>query len=94
MGWLSRLFRRADPLAPRRLPSPDELVLLVRPQGEAEAVLFRDMLVAEGINSLVKNRDAASVNAGGMGPPWAYELWVLRRDLARARVVLGIGSEG
>ena len=86
---LRRLFGR-DPDAPQRLPSPDKLVLLTRPEGEGEAILFRDMLKDAGIRSLVKNRDAVSVNAGGMGPPWAYELWVLRRDLARARGVIGV----
>ena len=28
--------------------------------------------------------------AGGMGPPWAYELWVLRKDLRRARETLDL----
>lgn len=76
--------------APVRLPSPDALVLLARPHGEGEAQLFRDMLEHEGIRSLIKNLDPVSARAGGMGPPWAYELWVLRRDLRRAREILDL----
>lgn len=76
--------------APTRLPSPDEAVVLVRPNGEAEAQLFHDMLEQEGIRSMVRNTDAASARAGGMGPAWAYELLVLRKDLQRGRRVLGL----
>jgi hypothetical protein len=78
-----------DPGAPERLPSPDELALLARPNGEAEAQLFRDMLEQQGIHSMIKNRDSLSAQVGGMGAPWAYELWVLRKDLARGRETLG-----
>jgi len=92
MPSLSQLLRRLlqrDPDPPRRLPSPDKLVLVARPRGEAEAQLFRDMLEQEGIRSMIRNRDAVSARAGGVGPPWAYELWVLRRDLARSRELIG-----
>jgi len=85
-GWL---LGRDDADAPVRLPSPDELALLAAPNGEAEAQLFHDMLEQQGIRSMIKNRDPVSARAGGMGPPWAYELWVLRRDLLRAREILG-----
>jgi hypothetical protein len=86
LGWLAG---RPDNEAPVRLPSPDGLVLLARPQGEPEAQLLRQMLAAEGIHAMVKNRDAVSAESGGMGPPWAYELWVLRRDVRRAREIIG-----
>jgi putative signal transducing protein len=76
--------------APARLPSPDEAVVLVKPNGEAEAQLFHDMLEQEGIRSMVRNTDAASARAGGMGPAWAYELLVLRKDLHRAREILDL----
>lgn len=96
MNLLSRLIdhlRRSDVGKPERLPSPDALVLLARPHGEAEAQLLRDMLDQEGVRSMVKNLDPVSSRAGGMGPPWAYELWVLRRDLRRAREILGTEGE-
>ena len=86
LGW----FGGADGGEPARLPSPDELVLLVEPNGEAEAQLFHDMLEHEGIRSMVRNTDAASARAGGMGPEWAYELLVLRKDLQRGRAILGL----
>ena len=79
--------------APSRLPSPDALVLLTRPRGEPEAQMYREILEGERIRALVKNRDAVSAQSGGMGPPWAYELWVLRKDLRRARDLLGIEPE-
>jgi len=75
---------------PERLPSPDELVLLAEPNGEGEAQIFHDMLEQQGIRSMIKNTDAASARAGGLGPPWAYELWVLRKDLHRGREILGL----
>lgn len=89
MDWLNRILRRRDPAAPARLPSPDALVLLAKPEGEPEAMIIRDILADAGIRALVKNRDAVSVNAGGMGPWWAFEIWVLRRDLLRARDIIG-----
>ncbi len=76
--------------ARERLPSPDDLVLLVEPNGEAEAQLFHDMLEQEGIRSMIRNTDASSARAGGLGPAWAYELHVLRRDARRAREILGL----
>ena len=85
---LARL--RADPDAPARLPSPDELVLLARPEGEPEALMLKEILQSDDIPAMIKNRDAASARGGGWGPPWAYELWVLRRDLRRAREVIGV----
>jgi hypothetical protein len=88
------LLGRLEAGAPERLPSPDALVLLARPHGEAEAQLFHDMLEHEGIRSMIRNTDAASARAGGMGPPWAYELWVLRRDLRRAREILELEAGG
>ncbi len=92
MGIISRIVDRIigrDPDAPTRLPSPDALALLMRPNGEPEAEMLRGMLEEQGIRSMVKNRDAASAR-GGMGGAWAYELWVLRRDLLRAREVVGV----
>jgi hypothetical protein len=84
LGWLGGGDR------PERLPSPDDVVLLVEPNGEAEAQLFHDMLEQQGIRSMVRNTDASSARAGGMGPVWAYELRVLRKDLHRAREILGL----
>jgi hypothetical protein len=89
-----RLFVRRDADAPARLPSPDELALLTRPNGEIDASLLRQMLEADGIHAMVKNRDPVSAESGGMGPPWAYELWVLRRDLRRAQEIIGDAGDG
>ena len=98
MGLLSRIrtwFSGSDPDAPARLPSPDELALLARPSGEPEAQMLREMLEARGIVAMVKNRDAFAVTRGAWGGFWAYELWVLRRDLAQAREIIGEdGTDG
>jgi hypothetical protein len=93
MTFISRIIDRIigrDPDAPERLPSPDSLALLTRPEGEPAAELLRGILEQEGVRSMIKNRDAVSARGGGMGPPWAYELWVLRKDLARAREIIGV----
>ena len=96
MGVLSRLFERIrhDPDRPERLPSPDELTLLTRPNGEPEALMLRELLDEHGVRAMIKNRDALSVQAGGAGPSWAYEMWVLRKDLRRAQQLLGLDAEG
>ena len=93
MGLLARirsLLARDDDRAPPRLPSPADLVLVARPQGEPEAMMLHELLEREGIHALVRNLDAATARGGGWGPPWAYELLVLRRDLRRARELLGV----
>jgi hypothetical protein len=79
---------------PERLPSPDALVLLTRPQGEPEARLLQGILEDNGIRSMVKNRDPVGVDGGGWGAPWKYELWVLRKDLRRSRELLEIEESG
>jgi hypothetical protein len=93
MSIFRRLFggRDDDPQgAPERLPSPDELVPLTRAESETEASIFRSILEDNGIGVMVKNRDALSVQSGMMARPWSQELWVLRKDLRRAREVLEI----
>ena len=91
MSILTRIFDwLGSGGAPKRLPSTDDVVLLVEPNGEAEAQLFHDMLEQQGIRSMIRNTDASSARAGGMGPAWAYELLVLRKDLRRAREILGL----
>ncbi len=87
---LDRLRGKPSEAAPSRLPSPDELALVTRPQGDPEAQLQREILEQNGIRAMVKNRDPASAQAGGIGPAWAYELWVMRKDLRRARDLLGV----
>jgi hypothetical protein len=92
---IARLFAhitapfRADDGAPERLPSPNELVVLAHPGGEPASLMMQQMLADEGIHALVRNRDAATSRGGGWGPPWAYEVCVLRRDLRRAREIIG-----
>jgi hypothetical protein len=91
MSFLSRLLARllGDGDKPERLPSPDEIVVLARPDGEPEAMLLLQMLADQGIHAMVRNRDAASARGGGWGSWWAYEVCVLRRDLRRAREIIG-----
>jgi hypothetical protein len=84
----ARLLGREDD-SPERLPSPDDLVILVRPEGEPEALMMQEMLAAEGIVAMVRNRDAATARGGGWGPSWAYDVMVKRADLRRAREVVG-----
>jgi hypothetical protein len=83
-GWLSG----GDSSEPERLPVRDEIVVLARPGGEPEALMLQELLAAEGIHALVRNRDAATARGGGWGPPWAYEICVMRRDLRRAREII------
>jgi hypothetical protein len=91
---IARLFGGRDAEAPERLPSPDELVLLTRPESEPEALMLRELLDEHGVRALIKNLDAATAQSGAAGPSWAYEMWVLRKDLRRARDVLGLGGDG
>jgi hypothetical protein len=93
---ISRLLARFhpdDPDAPARLPSPDALALLTRPEGEPEALMLQELLEGAGIHAMVRNRDAATARGGSWGPPWAYELWVLRRDLRKARQIIGLDMD-
>jgi Putative prokaryotic signal transducing protein len=91
---LHRLGGKRPDASPTRLPSPDELALVARPNGEPDAQLQREILEQNGIRAMVKNRDPASAQAGGMGPTWAYELWVLRKDLRRAHELLDVDPSG
>ena len=87
---LRHLFATGEHERPDRLPLPDDLVLLARPEGEPEALMMREMLKTEGIAAMVRNRDAATARGGGWGPPWAYELLVRRADLRRGRDLLSL----
>lgn len=88
LARLRRIFTGDDAGRPARLPSPDELVLLAKPQGEPEALMLQDILAQHGVRALVKNTDAAAARGGAAGGWWAYELWVLRKDLRRARELI------
>ena len=90
LSRLHALLFDDDESAPERLPLPDEIVVLARPGGEPEALMMQEMLASHGIHALVRNRDAASARGGGWGPPWAYEICVLRRELRRAQEAIGI----
>jgi hypothetical protein len=88
MSIFRRIFARRTATTPERLPSPDELVLLTSAETEFEASMFRDMLHDAGIEALIKNRDVLTAQSGVMSQPYSQELWVLRKDLRRAREVL------
>jgi hypothetical protein len=90
--WFSRLFGN-DPDAPERLPSPDELVVLARPEGEPEALMMQDMLKSEGIVAMVRNRDASAARGATWGAPWSYELLVKQADLRRAREIVQVPDD-
>jgi hypothetical protein len=92
--WFDRLLGRVhDGDAPRRLPSPDELVCVALPQGEPEALMLQELLRNAGVHSIVKNRFAYPVTM--MQPIGTHELFVLRRDLKRAEAALhGAASHG
>jgi len=90
MRILDLLFRRRDPAAPRRLPSPDELVLLTAADNEPMAEFYRGILADQGIRAMLKRTDPLTVNYGFSGLPGSSELWVLRKDFARARAVLDL----
>ena len=87
---LRSLFLGDEVDTPARLPSPDEIVVLTRPNGEPEGLMLQEILASNGIRAMLRNRDAASAQSGGApGAWWAYELCVLRRDLRRAREIVG-----
>jgi hypothetical protein len=93
MSIFRRLFgggasHRDDADRPVQLPSPDELALLTLAESEFEAAMFRDILEQNGITALIKNMDVLTAQSGVMSRPWSQELWVLRKDLRRAREVL------
>jgi hypothetical protein len=96
LSWLSdRLFGdgSAREGEPERLPSPDEVVFLTHAGGEPEALMLRELLGGNDIVALAKNRSVLSAHSPGGGLLGGWELWVLRRDLRRARDLLGIGDE-
>jgi hypothetical protein len=53
-----------------------------------EATILRDVLADAGITAMIKNRDVLTAQTGVMARPWSQELWVLRKDLRRAREIL------
>jgi hypothetical protein len=81
-GWLIRTFLGP----PDAEPAPEDLVLLGAPGGEAVAGLWRNLLEQRGIHALVKN--VSSLAHLRMGDQ--FEVYVLYRDLAEARSILGL----
>jgi ATP-dependent exoDNAse (exonuclease V) beta subunit len=67
-----------------REPAPDDMVLLTKPRGEPEALMLKEILADNGIQSLMKNRDGFTASRNAPGPWWSYELWVLQRDYGEA----------
>ena len=58
--------------------------------GRPDLTRQRKLYERFGFKTWLREAQAASAQAGGMGPPWAYELWVLRKDLRRARETLDL----
>ncbi len=83
--WLSSLFADAPADSPR-----DGLVLVGRPQGEAEAELWRNILSQWGVTCLIKNVSAlAYIRLGDM-----FEVWVREEDGEYACELLGLAGDG
>ena len=70
----------------------DEPVLLAVASSEVEVQIWRDALQKEGIGSFAKNR-APLAYLGSDAFFATYDVYVLGRDLKRARWVLGEGVE-
>jgi hypothetical protein len=83
MNALQRL--RGIFLPSRAESGPDDLVLLGRPGGEGEALLWQNILSQWGIQALVRNVSAtAYLSLGDF-----FEVWVLQRDLEEALQLVG-----
>ncbi len=86
LRWLRDQF-----LTPRGEPGPDDLVLLGRPDSEAEAALWRDILLQWGVPSLIKNVGALAYMHSGAEQ---CQVWVLQRDEESARELLNLRADG
>ena len=86
LRWLRDQF-----LPARGDPGPEDLVLLGSPESEAEAELWRNILLQWGVHCLIKNVSALAYMHSGAD---LYQVWVLQRDQAYARELLGVGTDG
>lgn len=66
-------------------------MLLGRPAGEAEAELWRNILLQWGVRCLIKNVSVLAYMHSGAD---LFQVWVLRQDLEEARALLGVGEDG
>jgi hypothetical protein len=78
---LTAIFRR-----PPRHRQPDDIVLLGKPDSEAEAELWRNILAQWGIAALVRNRSATAYLHFADN----YEVLVRHEDLEEARQLVGL----
>ena len=90
MSIVSDVIARLTGRDPNTPPSPDDLVLLAKPESEPEARMWKELLDNRGIRSMIKNRDGFSAAYNIPGPSWAYELWVLRRHRDDAAEILDL----
>lgn len=74
------------------MPRDDESVLLAVASSEIEAQIWRDALEQEGIRPFIRNRSALPY-LGNEAFFATYEVFVLGRDLKRARWIIGEGVE-
>ena len=86
-SWLRGLV-----LSPPRDPEPDDVVPVALPDGEALAQLWKGMLESQGIPAMV--RDVSPLYRGYMNWAGEIELCVRRRDIPRAREILGVTTAG
>ncbi len=67
----------------------DALVKVAAALSEPEAAMWRELLENNGIPAMVKNTNVLSVTFETGSMPWDCDLYVRRRDLERAREILG-----
>ena len=79
-------------LSPPAEPGPDDLVPVALPEGDETGTLWQGMLEDKGIPAMV--RDISPLYRGYMNWAAECELLVRRRDLARAREILGVDTTG
>jgi hypothetical protein len=81
-----------DQLLPSRGdPGPGDLVLLGRPESEAEAELWRNILLQWGVHCLIKNVSALAYMHSGAD---LWQVWVMGQDEEYARELLSVGKDG
>jgi len=84
---IRRLLRLSQPA-----PDPDEVVPVALPEGEEVGALWRGMLEQQGIPAML--RDVSPLYRGYMNWAAECELCVRRRDIERARAILGVNAAG
>ena len=86
LRWLVRRLISDDDA-----PADDDPVLLAEPDGEMVAGMWQGILEQRGINSMIKNVNGIAHLRGGVP---MFEMYVRHGDLAEARELLGLDTNG